>query len=294
MATNLMDPGNTDPNSIDPRSSNSFDEARIHALYDGIRALLARRSNSLISFDVIRQRLGPSGESYKGLQSIPVDKIVGSENRHQDFSLGFRPKKNMSRHRWTKIDQAFKEMQNLPAIVVYEIGGLYFVRDGNHRVSVAKDQGIAFIDAEVSSIGSNLALSPDMSTSQMLTAITTHERDRFFTATGLPCALQSTGLRFGQDARYDILTADIERHLRYLAEEENISVTFPQAAQSWFRELFLPFGELAAQLGAVAPRRKILPADLYVWWVKYEEKVEKELSACSMPEDFIYSNLALR
>ena len=294
MNTTIMDPNNRDPSSIDPRSSTSFDEARIHALYDAVRALLARRSNSLIPFDVIRQRLGPSGESYKGLQSIPVDKIVGSENRHQDFSLGFRPKKNMSRHRWTKIDQAFKEMQNLPPIAVYEIGGLYFVRDGNHRVSVAKDQGIDFIDAEVSSIISELALSPKMSTSQMLTAITDHERNRFFTATGLPLALHSAELSFGQDARYDILTADIERHLHYLTDESGRGPSFPQAAQSWLQQVFLPFSELAAQMGAISPGKKILPADLYVWWVKYEEKVEQELSACSMPEDFLYRNLGVR
>jgi hypothetical protein len=287
-------PDNKDSTGLDVRSDTAFDEARLQALYDGIRALLARRSNSLIPFDVIRQRLGSSGESYLGLQSIPVDKIVGSENRHRDFSLGFRPKKNLSRHRWIKIDQAFKEMRNLPPIVVYELGGLYFVRDGNHRVSVAKDQGVAFIDAEVSSIGSDLALSADMSTSQMLKAIIVHERDRFFTATELPIALQSAELNFGQEARYDILTADIERHLRYLAEETSLVLSFPQAAQSWLRQLYLPFCDLATQMGAISPRRKILVADLYVWWVKYEEKVERERSACSMPEDFFYRNLGVR
>jgi hypothetical protein len=278
----------------DYRSDLKFDDARLHSIIDGIRALLARRSNSIIPFDVIRQRLGLTEESYQGLQSIPVDKIVGSENRHQDFSLGFRPKKNMSRQRWTKIDQAFREMRNLPPIVVFEIGGLYFVRDGNHRVSVAKDQGVAFMDAEVSSIASGLALSPGMSTKQMLQSITAYERGRFYRATGLSLSLQDTQLRFGQDARYDVLTADIERHLQYLAEEEGIIATFTQAAESWLRQLFLPFCELATQMGALAPRRKILSADLYVWWVQYEKTVEREQSACSMPEDFIYRNLAVR
>lgn len=135
------------------------------------------------------------------LKPIPVDRIVGSENRHQDFSLGFRPKKTMSRQRWMRIDLAFREMWTLPPIAVYEVGSHYFVRDGNHRVSVAKDQGIAFIDAEVSSIGRDLALSPDMSTSQMLQAITVHKRDRFFTATELPLALQSSELNFSQETR---------------------------------------------------------------------------------------------
>jgi len=283
-----------DSNGIDVRSETAFDEARLQALYDSIRALLARRSNTVIPFEVIRQRLGASRESYQGLKSIPVDRIVGSENRHLDFSLGFRPKKNLSRQRWIKIDQAFKEMRNLPAIVVYEIGGLYFVRDGNHRVSVAKDQGIAFLDAEVSSIASHLALSPDMSTSQMLKAITDHERDRFFAATGLPKDLQYASLRFGREARYDILAAEVERHLRYLADEEGLQTSYPEAAQSWLKEVFLPFVELATQMEAVAPRKKILPADLYVWWVKYEEKVGRELSACAMPEDFIEGSLAKR
>ncbi|MDX9958808.1 MAG: hypothetical protein RBT68_10240 [Spirochaetia bacterium] len=289
-----MNPNSTDPGSIDIRSDTAFDEARLQGLYDSIRALLSRRSNTVIPFEVIRQRLGSAGESYQGLKSIPVDKIVGSENRYRDFSLGFRPKKNLSRHRWIKIDQAFKDMRNLPPIVVYEIGGLYFVRDGNHRVSVAKDQAIAFMEAEVSSIASGLALSPDMSTSQMLKAIADHERDRFFTATGLPRSLQDDGFCFGREARYDILTADIERHLRYLADETGLAPSFPQAAQSWLEEVFQPFGELAAQLGAVSLRRKILVADLYVWWVKYEETVERERSACAMPEDFFYRNLGVR
>jgi hypothetical protein len=34
----------------------------------------------------------------------------------------------------------------LPSILLYEIGGVYFVRDGNHRVSVAKIKGVEFID----------------------------------------------------------------------------------------------------------------------------------------------------
>jgi hypothetical protein len=178
--------------------------------------------------------------------------------------------------------------------VVYEIGGLYFVRDGNHRVSVAKDQGIAFIDAEVSSIGNDLALSPDMSTSHMLKAIEAHDRDRFFAATGLPIALQNAELHFGREVRYDILIADIERHLRYLTDEAGLEPTFPQATQSWLKDIYLPFSELARQLGATAPRRKTQAADLYVQWVRYEEQVERERSACAMPEDFFYRNLAVR
>jgi hypothetical protein len=128
----------------------------------------------------------------------------------------------------------------------------------------------------------------------MIQAITAYERDRFYRATGLSLSLQDAQLRFGQDARYDILTADIERHLRYLVENEGLSPSFSEAAESWLRQLFLPFGELAAQMGALAPQQKILPVDLYVWWVKYEEKVELERSACSMPEDFIHRNLAQR
>ncbi|OHD80982.1 MAG: hypothetical protein A3J97_07330 [Spirochaetes bacterium RIFOXYC1_FULL_54_7] len=74
-----MRPNTKDPNSIDPRSAITFDEARTRALYDGILAILARCSNSLIPNDVIRLRLHLLGESYQGLQSIPVDRIVGSE-----------------------------------------------------------------------------------------------------------------------------------------------------------------------------------------------------------------------
>lgn len=268
-------------------SMNDFDEARLRSLLDGLRALLGRRKNTLVPFDTIRQRLGATTESYRGRQFIPVDKIVGSENRYQDFSINFRPKKDLSRHRWARLDAAYKSLENLPPIVVYEIGGLYFVRDGNHRVSVAKNQKITHIDAEVHSLDSELVLSKDMSQGEMIEAIARHEMDGFFAASNLPRELAERELRFGKDKRYDLLVGDIERHLAYLQDEGNKSITFQEAAASWYHELFKPFAEQALKAGVIIHRKKIYPADLYAWWIKYEERIERELSACVMPDDFL-------
>ena len=89
---------------------------------------------------------------------MPIERIVGSEGRYLDFNRIFLPKHEHLRGRWTRVDLAHYQQVQLPPVTLYEIGGVYFVRDGNHRVSVARTQGAEFIDAEVISLKSRLRL----------------------------------------------------------------------------------------------------------------------------------------
>jgi hypothetical protein len=269
-----------------------FDESRMQGIYDGFRAILARRSNSLVPLEQIRQRLGVSTESYRGFQMITVDRIVGSENRYRDFSMTFRPKKSINRYRWAVIDAAVKDLASLPPIVVYEVGGLYFVRDGHHRVSVAKQQRVTTIEAEVYRIDSAISFSERMSPAQMMKAIDRYDRGRFYSSSGLPESTTAKALRFGRGQHYDLLLADVERHRCWLEEEAGSAVTFTAAAQSWHADLFSPFAVLAVKAGMVSKFRHILPADLYVWWIRYENRIEREMAACVMPEDYLATHPA--
>lgn len=104
--------------------------------------------------------LKPGNETYLGMKTVPVKLIVGSESRYQDFDNRFFQKKMHLKTRWEHIDMAHIQDINLPPITLYELGGLYFVRDGNHRVSVAKAKNVEFIDAEVVSLQSEIHLNP--------------------------------------------------------------------------------------------------------------------------------------
>ena len=133
-----------------------FSRARNRETVQKILSLLNPSSQDLISLREVREALHPRTESYRGLQVVPLEKIVGSEGRYADFNKKFLPKHDHLRGRWTRVDQARLTQVNLPPVSLFEIGGVYFVRDGNHRVSVARQQGAANIDAEVISLDSKM------------------------------------------------------------------------------------------------------------------------------------------
>ena len=83
------------------------------------------------------------------MRVVEIEKITGSVGRYKDFDECFLPNKKSMSQRWSRIDRAYHQGVELPAVSLYKIGEAYFVRDGNHRVSVAKYHKAAAIDAEV-------------------------------------------------------------------------------------------------------------------------------------------------
>jgi hypothetical protein len=139
-----------------------FNRARRRAIAARLRSLVGGGGDELLHYETVRGLVAAGDESYGGLQSIPVERIIGSEGRASDFSRGFLPRRECLRRRWQDLDMAYYRSRPTPAIKVYELGGVYFVRDGNHRVSVARAQKWAFIDAEVVRVRSHVALEPGM------------------------------------------------------------------------------------------------------------------------------------
>ena len=128
--------------------------------------LLKRRSNELLSFDAVRSSLPVYGQSYRGVQEVPVDKIVGTtSNRYADFDRAFLPSQARTKARWKNIDELRLRDVNLPPVQVYQVGEVYFVRDGHHRVSVARQTGQNYIDAEVIEMQTRAPLTQRHSTS---------------------------------------------------------------------------------------------------------------------------------
>src|SRR4051812_26337190 len=106
----------------------------------------------ILPFDEVVDALGRTGERSLGLQTIPLDSIVGTVGRTHDFDRSFRPTSNRSRPRWERIANAQRRGKGMPPIAVYRIGDMHFVRDGHHRVSVARAQGRNDIDAYVTEV----------------------------------------------------------------------------------------------------------------------------------------------
>ncbi len=107
----------------------------------------------MLSFDEVRKALGADSRFYLGGKVVEVSKIVGSVGRYREFDRDFMPVKASLSYKWKRVDRALRKGEELPAVSLYKIEDAYFVEDGNHRVSVARYQGVEMIDAEVTEFG---------------------------------------------------------------------------------------------------------------------------------------------
>jgi hypothetical protein len=112
-------------------------------------ALIGRRHNLPNLYDMSKGTNGVQERTYAGLHLVPVAQIYGSEGRRADFDADFRPLKTYNRDRWVRVAVAHSQEVALPAVELVQVDDRYFVRDGHHRISVAKMMGQQEIEAEV-------------------------------------------------------------------------------------------------------------------------------------------------
>ncbi|HXW01142.1 MAG TPA: universal stress protein, partial [Anaerolineae bacterium] len=128
-----------------------WSRARRKALWAQLQAGLGHRKINLINFTELSHYFNLGSSFYRGVQDIPLDKIVGSVGRYQDFVQAFLPVNESMSDRWESIAAAYLDPQSrgLPPIEVCQVGDCYFVKDGNHRVSVARHLKLPDIEAHV-------------------------------------------------------------------------------------------------------------------------------------------------
>ena len=141
---------------------NDFNRARGRAIVETVMARLTGKSIDLLSYEDVSQKLKAEGRADRGLRDIPLDAIVGSVGRYTDFTRSFLPRSDASKHRWARVEAAAGDLAGLPPIEVYQIGDAYFVLDGNHRVSVARQSNAKFIQAYVTEVRTKVPLTPDV------------------------------------------------------------------------------------------------------------------------------------
>ena len=138
--------------SIEEQVDKDFVRARHRALAGRVVALLRGEGEDLLTFDEVRRTSRANGGLRRGRREVEVRRIVGSVGRHRQFDRNFMPRKASLRDKWERVDRAFVRGEELPPVSLYKIGDRYFVDDGNHRVSVARYQGVEMIDAEVTEL----------------------------------------------------------------------------------------------------------------------------------------------
>jgi len=275
---------------VKAEANEDFSRARAREKIQKILNLPNPNRTAMLSLREVRKILRPSSESYRGMQVVSIDRIVGSEGRYADFNKQFLPRHEHMRNRWTRVDEARLTDVPLPAIHVYEIGGVYFVRDGNHRVSVARSQGAMSIDAEVVSLGSEIALDPKMTRGDLKASVIAYEKTRFHQTTRFDKIFPDYDLVFTATGRYDEVLCHLHEHKYYINLNEPEEILFEGAMKSWYQNVFMPIVRVVREqkLPGRFPGRT--EADLYVWLVKHWDELKKshggEFPLAEAAEDF--------
>lgn len=259
-----------------PEAESDFSRARNKALFNEIQHLLSPEEAAMISFGEVRKVIKPQSETYIGMKVIPIDKIVGSEGRYKDFDNQFFPKRSIIRERWEHVDEAIIKDIVLPPIKVYELGGLYFVRDGNHRVSVAKAKGVEFIDAEVVSLQTEIKLSPARTLNGMMKQIIAYEKRNFYFETNFGDITDYWGLDFSTAGQYDVIYNHILTHKYFINQNQTEEIPMEDAILSWFKNVYLPVVTTIEKYKIMKYFKKNTISDLYVWIIRFYDELKKK------------------
>jgi|DewCreStandDraft_1066081.scaffolds.fasta_scaffold01677_15 hypothetical protein len=250
------------------KADEKFNDAQLRAFIQDILATLTRRksASSLLSYEEIRSHLKTLEERPRGTQLIPIDQIVGSVGRYRDFTREFLPRRGANRERWKQLDVAINRLQDIPPIEVYKIGDVYFVKDGNHRVSVARANGFTHIEAIVTEIRTRAPFTPDMDPQEF---ILREEYAAFLERTHLDKLRPEQHIVFSTPGRYAELLDHISVHRYYLGIEQNREIPYKEAVTSWYDNVYKPAVEVIRRRGILRYFPGRTEADLYVWVIKY-------------------------
>jgi hypothetical protein len=267
---------------------NKFQGVRTKAFWQDILNLVTRQHSELMSFDEVRARFRLYEEHYQGIHEVPLDQIVGSVGRYKDFTATFLPKNNAMKERWSRVYAVANSMQGPPPIELYKVGDVYFVRDGNHRVSVARELDAKTIEAHVTELPTTVPLRPGMSDQEMEAA---EAYAIFLEETELNRAVPDhQSIELTIPSRYHELMGHIFMHQRVLEQMEGHPVTTQSATAYWYHTIYKPAVELIRKHNILELRKDDkttrTEGDLYLWLMDHLLEVRRQYGESARDRKF--------
>jgi hypothetical protein len=242
----------------------------------------------LVSYDVVASRLRARQQIEMGTRMVPLEQIVGSVGRYRDFTRTFLPRAAISPERWARVDAIMHSLEGYLPIELYKIGQVYFVRDGNHRVSVARANGLTHIEAYVSEIETDIDLTlDDFERDQWIIKI---ERAEFLKRTDLDALRPGNNVVLTEPGRYPILLRHITVHQYFRGLDleragSNEQIEWPDAVMSWYDNIYLPVVEAIREHKLLADFPHRTEADLYLWIAYHREELAKRFELAPLSPD---------
>ena len=262
-----------------------FRRARRRAALQDILARLTGKAADLLSYEEATQKLKAAGAIRRGLQEIPLDAIVGSVDRYADFNRSFLPRLDSDEERWATVKLKITRRGGLSPIKVYRIGDAYFVYDGNHRVSVARQLGATSIQAHVIEIPTRVPLSPEDKPEDLIWKA---EYADFLECTHLDELRPKADLAVTVPGQYQAIEKQIAAHRQRMGQERGQDpsrIPYEEAVTHWYDEVYLPVVQAIREQGILRDFPGRTGTDLYVWVSEHRDVLEQELGWEVRPQD---------
>src|ERR1700690_1920744 len=252
---------------ISSRARADFSRARFKAFLNRALAAISGQPTTLLSYDEIKQSLHIGGPIYRGFHTVHVDQIVGSLNRYHEFDRAFLPAEGQLAARWQNIDSAFYKDISLPPVVLYKVGQVYFVVDGHHRVSVAREQGQEFIEAEVRECSTKVNITPDLKPEDLKIL---GQKVRFLERTGLDDLRPKAKIRLTIPDGFDRMLEHIAVHRYFMGLDLKRDIPEEEAITHWYDTVYFPIVKEIRQSKILKDFPGKTEGDLYLWVLDHQ------------------------
>jgi uncharacterized ParB-like nuclease family protein len=268
---------------FDHRAETDFSRARFKSFLNRIRSVISGQPSRLLSYDEVRASLRIGGPIYRGIQTVPVSQIAGSLNRYHQFDRAFLPTENQIAPRWVSVDRAFYKAVSLPPVLLYKVGQVYFVVDGHHRVSVAREQGQEFIDAEVRECSTKVNITPDLKPEDL---VILGEKVQFLERTRLDQLRPDARVRLTISGGFGRMLKHIAVHRYFMGLDQKQDITDADAVTDWYDTVYMPIVEVVRDSGILEEFPGRTEADLYLWVLDHQQQLAQESGqALDRPQD---------
>lgn len=238
-----------------------FDAARRAAVMSDLLRQVRGRPAELLPFDEVREGLGLRHLIDRGLQEVPLERIVGTLGRARTFSRAFLPRDEALRQRWSEVEELARGAAGFPPIDLYQVGEAFFVVDGHHRVSVARSVGAPTIEARVREFLTPVPVETQDSVEDILLK---SGRADFLEATGLEPA-DDDDYRVTEVAGYERLLDHIRVHRYFRGIDLGREFGWEEAVASWRDLVYRPMIRRIDECGVMGGFPGRTPTDLYLF-----------------------------
>src|SRR5215213_3641512 len=264
------------------QARSDFQRARFKAFMNRVWGALSGQPSMLLSYDEIKEKLHIGGPIYRGVKTVRVAQIVGSLNRYHEFDRVFLPASDELADRWQSVNRAFYEEISLPPVVLYKVGQVYFVVDGHHRVSVAREQGQIYIEAEVRECATRVNITPDIKPEDLEILETKVD---FLERTSIDDLKPEANIKLTIPDGFERMLEHIAVHRYFMGLDLKRDISEEEAIADWYDNVYMPIIQVIRESNILKDFPGKTEGDLYLWVLDHQHYLQKEEGAPLQPPE---------